>query len=466
MKSMKVDKKSIGFLAGLLVCFAVWLLPIEGLPQAGQRCLAMSLMAVIWWATGAMHPGFSSLAMLLGFVLFLPKDIVPNSLIFNLWTTQTIYLVIGGFLLAGAVRASGLGQRMALLMVQKTVRSFRGIIVACYVLGFLLSFFIPHPWPRSFLLMSIMAHVISASKLEKKYAVQIGLAVFVGSIPTAMILFTGDSTLNPVIGDFASTPVSWLSWLLYMGVPGILASLLTCGVQLLLFRGPKEFHLNMDEIKTLQRDMGVMGTQEKKVLAVTLFVVLLWATDSLHGIAPGWIAILAVLLLACPLVGVIDVKAWSNINLGTLFFLTAALAIGSVGAATGMNVWVVDKLLPAAPPSSPLLFALLVVGICVPLHMMLGSTLAVIGIAAPALVTFGSQMGLPGLVPAMLVYIAVALHWLLPFHHMNLLVGVGEDGGGYGNAEIFKFGLVQTLVVVMVAMFAIFWWGWVGLYPL
>lgn len=464
MKTMKLDKKSIGFLAGLLVCVAVWLLPIADLPEAGRHCLALSLMAVIWWATGAMNPGFSSLALLLGFVLLLPKDIVPNSLVFNLWTTQTIYLVIGGFLLAGAVRASGLGQRMALMMVRKYVRSYRGIIIACYALGFLLSFFIPHPWPRSFLLMSIMEHVIRASKLEKKYAVQIGLAVFVGSIPTAMILLTGDSTLNPAVGDFAGTQLSWMSWLLYMGMPGVLASVLTCGVQFLLFRGPKEFHLNMEEIEGLQRDMGPISTQEKKVLVVTLLAVLLWATDALHGIASGWIAVLAILVLACPLVGVIDAKAWGNVNLGTLFFLTAALAIGTVGKATGMNAWIVDKLLPAAPPASPLLFGLLSVAICVPLHMVLGSTLAVLGIAAPALVTFGTQMGLPPLVPAMLAYIAVASHWLLPFHHMNLLVGVGEEGGGYGNAETFRFGLAQTLVVVIVVVFAIYWWQLVGLY--
>ena len=95
---MERRKQGFGFLAGLAVCAIVWFLPIDGLPEAGRRCLAMSLTAVVWWATGAMHPGFASAALLLGYCLLLPADVVPGSLVFQLWTTPTMYLVIGGFL--------------------------------------------------------------------------------------------------------------------------------------------------------------------------------------------------------------------------------------------------------------------------------------------------------------------------------------------------------------------------------
>ncbi len=461
---MKENRKQlIGFGGGLFVCVLIWLLPIQGLPEAGRRCLALSLMAVAWWATGAMHPGFSSAALLLGYSLFLPKDVVPGSLVFQLWTTPTMYLVIGGFLLAAAVRQSGLGQRMALYLIQRFVRSYRGILLFCYVLGFALSFMIPHPWPRSFLIMSIMEHVIRAARLEKKHAVNVGLAVFAGSIPTAMILLTGDSTLNPAIASFAGVSVSWLNWLVYMGPPGLAATLLTFLAQTILFPKPKHFALDMAEIAKHRAEMGPMGRQEKLVLAVILLSVVLWATDSLHGIAPGWVAVLAVVLLASPPIRVMDAKSWSAVPMGTLLFLTAALAIGTVGKATGMNAWVVAQLLPAAPPAAPLLFALLTALICIPLHMVLGSTLAVLGIAAPAMIAFGAQAGMSPLVPAFLTYTAVALHWLLPFHHMNLLVGVGDQAGGYGNSEVFRMGLLQTAVVLVIILFEVFWWNTIGL---
>lgn len=456
-------KQGAGFLAGLAVCAIIWFLPIDGLPEAGRRCLAMSLTAVVWWATGAMHPGYASAALLLGYCLLLPADVVPGSLVFQLWTTPTMYLVIGGFLLAAAVRQSGLGQRLALYLIERYVHSYRGILLFCYVLGFALSLMIPHPWPRSFLLMSILEHVIRAADLGKAEARNVGLAVFAGSVPTAMILLTGDSTLNPAVAGFAGVSVSWMQWLLYMGVPGLCATALTFGSQLLLFPGPRHITLDRQEIARCRAEQGPMTALEKRVLAVILLAVALWATDSLHGIAPGWVAIFAVVLLASPWVRALDGQSWSAVPMGTLLFLTAALAIGTVGRATGMNAWVVERLLPAHAPTSPWLFALATAALCMPLHMALGSTLAVLGIAAPAVIAFGMEAGIPPLAAALLAYTAVALHWLLPFHHMNLLVGVGEHAGGYGNREALRMGLAQTGVTLLILLVEVAWWKGIGL---
>ena len=107
---------------------------------------------------------------------------------------------------------------------------------------------------------------------------------------------------------------------------------------------------------------------------------------------------------------------------------------------------------------------LTVAAVCIPLHMVLGSTLAVLGIAAPAMVAYGTQAGLPALMPALLTYTAVALHWLLPFHHMNLLVGAGEQAGGYGNREALRMGLWQTGVVLATLLVQVGWWKVIGLW--
>lgn len=456
-------KQLTGFLGGLAVCLALWGLPLAGLPEGGRHCLAMSLAAVLWWATGAMHPGFTATALLMGFSLLLPGEQAPDALIFRLWTTPTIYLVAGGFILAAAVRDSGLGQRLALTLVSRYVRGYTGILILCYALGLALSVMIPHPWPRSFLILSIMEQVIRAAKLDKPAAVNVGLAVFAGSVPTAMVLLTGDSTLNPTLAGFAGVSVSWLTWLLWMGVPGLAATVLTFAAQRLSFKPPKAIALDRSTVAESLKAMGPMSANEKKTLGVIALAVLLWATDSLHGIAPGWVAMLAVVLLATPPLRVLDGKTWNAVPFGTLLFLTAALAIGTVGGATGMNEWIVTRLLPATPPSSPLILALLTAAVCIPLHMALGSTLAVMSIAAPMMVAYGASAGLPPMVPAMLTYAAVALHWLLPFHHMNLLVGVGEQAGGYSNREVFRMGVWQTGVVLLTMVVQVGWWTLIGL---
>ena len=279
-----------GLAAGAAICTAVWLLPIPGLMPDGKKCLAMSLCAVCWWATGAMHPGYTALALLAGYTLFLDSELVPAATVFGLWTTPTMYLVVGGFLIAKAVEASGLGRRAALAFISRFTRSYGGMVFSCYLLGLLLSFVIPHPWPRSFLLLSVMSHAVRSAGLSQKAAANLKLAVFVASVPASMILLTGDSTLNPLIGGFAGTTVSWLQWLVYMGPPGLLALALTGTVQLLSYRQREAFQLDLVQVRRQLADLAKLTRPEMRVIAVMAAAVLFWITDYLHGLHPGWIA--------------------------------------------------------------------------------------------------------------------------------------------------------------------------------
>jgi len=305
-----------------------------------------------------------------------------------------------------------------------------------------------------------MAYVIKAAGLEGQAARNIGLAIFVGSIPTSMILLTGDSTLNSAVSGFVGSPVSYLQWIVYMGLPGLLATLLTCAFQLYTFKGPEKFSIDLDEVRGELHTLGKLSGLEKRTVAVIIMAVMLWCTDMLHGINPGWVAVITAVVLALPMVDALDAASWSQVNLGTLLFLCAALAIGSVGGATGMNEWIVGLLLPGQISSNPYIFALLCMIICMVVHMLLGSTLAVLGIVTPAIMTFGSVANIPPLASAFIAYTSVSLHWMLPFHHMNLLVGAGEH---FDERQVLRLGIPQTVVVTLVIMFEVFWWSVTGL---
>ena len=456
-------KSEIGMIVGIVLCLAIWFMPAQsGLPVAGQHCLALSLLAVAWWAFGVVHPGYTSLILLVGWVLTHTAD---PGVVFRLWTTPLMYLVVGGYLIAAAVDGSGLGRRIAYAFTLRFVNSYTSIIAACYVLGFILSIMIPHPWPRSFMIMAVMAIIIKSAKLEGKYAAQIGLAVFAASCPTSMILLTGDSTLNVVAMNFAGVDASWGRWILYMGVPGIITSLLVFLLQIKLFPAPKNFVVNKDEIRELARSQGPLTRNEKAVIFWVGVAILFWMTDFLHHIHPGWIAVAAALLMTLPGVGgVLKPSDWGKVNLGTLFFLTAALGIGTVGGVTGMNKWLAAVILPSHVPSNIFAFALLITAFAVAIHLVLGSVLAVMGIVTPAIIAYTAHSGVSPIVASLLVYTAVNQHYLLPFHNMAILVGEGEQGGRYGAAEVFKFGIPLTLVVFVTTICVeIPWWKLIGL---
>lgn len=455
---MKENKKRLaGLLGGLLIALIIWNLPLS-MEQDGIRCLALSLMAVVWWAAKVMNSGYVSPALLASYVLFLSPETVPGHVIFSAWISPVMYLVISGFLIAEAVQASGLGERIAGIFARHCIHSYTGLIVSCYALGVLLSILIPHPWPRSFLIWSVMEPIVSRSGLEKKYADNVKFAVFVSSIPTSMVLLTGDSTLNPVIADFAGVSLSFMTWIKWMAVPGMITCALTCGLQLLLFGRPEEFHLELNPVT----DASPWSFRELACIGILSLAVVGQFTDSIHGIHPAWIAVAAVLLFALPGVGLLNEKSFKSVNVGTLLFLSAALSIGNVGRATGMNAWIAQTFLPESISSNVFVFALVTCAVCMVIHMLLGSTLAVPGIAVPAMVAFGMGVGVPSLAASLIGYMAVASHWLFPFHHMNLLVGCGSEGG-LNEKNVVKMGAFQTGVVLIAVLLAVGWWKLTGL---
>jgi len=437
-------------------------LPIEGLSPEGKKCLAISLFGVVWWAMGVLQPGYTALLMLTGWVLF---NVAPAETVFEMWTSPLVYLVIGGYLIAAAVDSSGLGRRISYAFMTRFVSSYKSVIISAYVMGLLLSFLIPHPFPRSFLIMSIMAGIIKSAKLPAKDAANIGLAVFAGSAPTSMWILTGDSLLNVVAGTVNGTTLSWIDWFKYMSVPGLAASALTCLIQLFLFKPSVEFTVDKEALRKEAAQLGPMSAKEKRTLFWVGLAVLFWATDAVHGIHPGWIAVLAALGLALPRIGdVLKPSSWSSVPLQTLFFLIAAMGIGKVGGYTGMNEWVANLVLPATAPSNPFVCAAVVTAVSVGIHMVLGSVLAVLGIVAPTMITFATSAGWDPLVGSLLCYIAILGHWILPMHSMNVLVGVGESGGYYNDIDAAKLGLPVTLVVFIVnILVAIPWWMVTGL---
>jgi anion transporter len=455
--------KLIGFVLSIIVAGVILIAPLPGeLSIAGRQCLAITLFAVVWWIFNVTHPAYTTLLMLVGFILF---SLADPAVVFRLWTLPLMWLIIGAFLIAAAVTKSGLAQRVAYVFMIRYATSYRSLIVLTFVLGFILSFLIPHPFPRALLLMSLIAAIIKKAKANAIDAASLGLSVFVATTATSMILLTGDSTLNIAAVGFSTMPVSWLDWFKYMSVPGLVASLLMLGLFLLLFKQTGPLTIDRDALRAEQTALGPMSRREKITLLWILIALVLWATDFIHHIDPAWVALLIVVGLSLPKVGdVLDAKdITSGVNWPIVFFVVGALAIGTVGKATGMADWLASVILPANPPQNAYVFAGMVGSVTMLIHMLIGSALACMSIVAPPMVHYASAAGWSPIVPALLVYTAVALHYLFPFQHVVILLGQGETGG-YSTRQVIKYGLPLTIVVLIIIVFVdVTWWKFVGL---
>jgi di/tricarboxylate transporter len=464
------NKPLIGLFAGIAVFVIIYFIPIAGIGYGAHMLLALTLMTIIFWAMQIAQPAYVSaafltLAVIAGIVPAANADalegvklITANAtataqIAFNSWRGQNLWLIIGAYLIAAAVQTSGLGQRIAYNYMLRFVKDFKSVIVGIFVLTFILSLLIPHPWPRALMIMAVMAVIIKSSNIPKEDGIKIGFTVFAASVPVSLIFMTGDATINILAADYAGG-LSFVSWFVTMGVPALVGSIIALVMILVMFKPTKEITINKEEIKGKIASLGKMSVKEIKTLVWIIIAILLWVTDSLHGVQNGWVALIVGALLGFPFIGgILTPKDWSTVPVQTLVFLTAAMGIGSLGGATGMNTWIATTFfggISVETLSNPFALAAIVTVISVILHMLLGSVVAVMGVALPSILALTTSMGIDPAVPTVIAYFAIASHYVFPFQHMNMLVGSAEDQGGYSQKETIKMGIPYTIVVFVV----------------
>lgn len=456
---MNITKREIGFLAGIAVALIVWFAPLPGIEGNAKLMLAFTLMTVVWWALQIAQNGYTAgvlLALMCIFQLDEPAEI------FYAWTGTTMWLVIGAYLIANAVKTSGLGERIAYSYMLRFVTGFRSIIIGIFALTAILSLLIPHPWPRAFLIMAVMAVIIQSSGISKADAVKIGFAVFAASVPCSLIFITGDAVINPLAASYAGG-ADFVTWLKVMGVPAIIMSIITLILFLALYRPERDYSIDKDAIRGKLADMGKMSGVEVKTIVWVLIAIVLWFTESIHGIDIGWVTFAVGMLMSMPIIGDLNAaKDWNAVPIHVLVFLTAAMAIGHVGADTGMNAWIAS-FMPTSVPDNMFIIAAIIVALSFAVHMLLGSVIAVMGVAVPAILAFAQPLGIDPMVATMICYMAVAAHYLFPFQHLNTLVGASPDTGNYTQKETLKLGIALIPVLFLMGWVMVGWFGVIGM---
>ena len=478
-KNRFLTKRYIGFFLAIVVFLLIkFVLPLDSfgsvaLSEGGKNCLALSLGAVVMWACGVAQPGYTGIlycALLVLMQVVPDADGVPSmaatvAVAFGAWTKGTMWIVVGAYLIAGAVKDSGLGQRIAYAFMLKFVKSAKSLILSIFALTFVLALLIPHPFPRAFLILAVVSVIAESAGYGEDDRGKLGFLIFAAAVPCSMFFMTGDSTLNPLVASYGANggaAIGFVDWFIYMSLPMVVATLCTIVLALALFKPSKELVYDREEVLAKQAALGKLSEKEIRTIVWLVIAIALWLTVS--GDYLAWVTLVIGVLMAMPVIGeVLTPASWSSVDIKTLMFLTAAMAIGSVGGATGMNAWIADVVLPSTVPANPYLFALLVCALTMVIHMFMGSVMAGLGICVPAFLTFIQGTSVTPIAVALIVFTAINLHYILPFHNLAILVGEGKDAGGYTSKEAMKMGIPMTVVTFLVVLVEAFWFSTLGL---
>lgn len=218
----------------------------------------------------------------------------------------------------------------------------------------------------------------------------------------------------------------------------------------------------LDTTKELIAALGKLSVKEIRTIVWLVIAIALWLTVS--GDYIGWVTLAIGVALAMPIIGeVLTPASWNAVDIKSLMFLTAAMAVGSVGGATGMNAWIADVVLPSSVPENIFLFALLVAALSMIIHMFMGSVMAVLGVCVPAFISFAAGSSVSPLAVALIVFTSINIHYILPFHNLPILIGEGKDAGGYTSKEAMRMGIPLTAVVFVVVLVEAAWFHLFGL---
>lgn len=368
--------KIAGLVAGPLV-FAVLMFGtgIEGLPREGQAALAVTMLMAIWWLTEALPIYATALVPL---VLFPFTGVLSSGETSANYGNELIYLFLGGFLLSIAVQKWNLHRRIALTIIRMV-----GFEPPRLILGFMvatggLSMWISNTAsamimvPIGLAVITQIARLIeengqdidtsvgnfnfgSALMLGIAYSASIGgIATIIGSPPNAIFV--------AYVKQVHGVEISFLEWMLY-GFPVAALGLVGAWVYLTKFAYPLKVK-GFAEIGSIVddglRELGPMGTAERRVLIVFGMVAGMWV---LRGLVQPWLVTLGLGGMSDMTIGMMGALSlfmirashdnpvalleWDDVKevpWGILLLFGGGLALSSGIEVSGLASWLADRL--------------------------------------------------------------------------------------------------------------------------
>jgi len=366
-----------------------------------------------------------------------------------------LLLIISSYLIAHGIKVSGLADRISRVIISKYATSSLLLIALSFILSFILIFFIPQTFPRAIIMTALYSEFLSKQDISNKSKSVILFSVFVAVTATSMAFINGDVILNNAALQFAGISLTWLEWAKYMLVPSIIISVLMFVGFIFAFYG--DIKGNKFSVDKGNKDKTEFTNKEKKGAIITAVIIILWATESFHNINAAWVSVIGV--LAMYIFGLIKIKDSKIIKPELLLFLTAAFAIGGVLNQEGIAGIIFGKILPSTSSDTMLIFfSILVVMI---LHMILGSSMTSMSICMPVLMS-SLPTSINPIVMMFTIYTAINIHYILPIHHVVIMIGEGE--GHYNTSMTMRYGAFLT-VLVFISVYAVLmpYWKLMGI---
>lgn len=463
-------------LAGVILLGAViWFLPH---PDAITP-IAWHLFAVF----AATIAGFILQPLPIGAVAFIGVSVaallgvVSVKVAISGYGNSTIWLIVCAFLLARAFIKSGLGSRIAYLIIKAIGKSSLTLGYAITLSDFVISPATPSSTARAGgIIYPIIRSLSSALHSEpddgtaRKFGAYIMQIEYQANAITCAMFMTAMAG-NPMAVELAAKTIgieiTWSAWATAAIVPGLLSLLLMPYLLYKLY--PPEIHemphAKQMAVEALEK-MGPMSWMEKVVLAVFIGSLVLWGTSSLTHMNATGVGMLAVTVLLLT-----NVLTWQDVlqekgAWNTMFWMGSLIALAGALSSSGF-IKVVADMAGAAIQSAGLSWLaafIILVLIYVYSHYAFASVSAHIGAMYAAFLAVAVAVGTPPLLAA--ISFAALSNIMIPLTHYGGGAAPILYGAGYvPQGTWWKLGfIIVTVNLVIWLGIGSLWWHLIGLW--
>lgn len=380
------------------------------------------VVTIILWATSLL-PEF--LTALLFFTAAMIAKIAPPEVIFGGFASSAFWLVFSGFVLGVAIRKTGLADRAARALSSRLTDSWPLMVASVVLLTYALAFVMPSNMGRIALLMPIVAAMAKRAGIADGSRAWFGLALAVGFgtfqlSATILPANVPNLVMSGAAEGSYGIHLNYVPYLLlHTPVLGILKGLILIGLICWLFPGaPKS-------VKDLTPP-APMGRDEKRLAWLLAVVLVMWVTESWHGIGPAWTGLAASLVVMLPRIGFITGEEFSaGVNMRTCIYVAGILGLAITVTQTGIGSAVGEALMRVMPlnADAPFTSFLALTGITTALNFIMTAN------GVPALYTtlaqsFSDATGFPLLSVIMIQVLGYSTP-LLPYQASPIVVAMG-----------------------------------------
>ncbi|HET7384430.1 MAG TPA: SLC13 family permease [Pseudolabrys sp.] len=454
----------IGQILCILVPPLVWFTP-SPLQPVTQHAFAIVGFMVVAWITRAMD---YALAGFIGCFLFWALRIVTFPVAFSGFANDTAWFLFGALLLGVVATRSGIARRIAYFVMLRVGITYPRILLSLIVTDFLLTFIVPSGIARVVIMASIALGLAEAFNSPPGSNVSRGMFLvlsYTANIFDKMIIAgAGSITARGLIEKIGGVEVLWSFWFVAFLPCSIITVLVAWWLTLKLYP-PEKVALEggYDYLRAEMTKLGSLSLLEKKAALLMTAAILLWLTDFLHHISPSVIGIGVGLFALLPRVGVLEIEDMKRLNYLPVFFVAAAISMGTVMQATkGLEILTNSVFAWMLPFMTNIITTTVVMyWTAFVYHFLLASEISMLGTSIPLVMEFAKSHGLNPLQLGMIWTFAAGGKL---FAYQSGVLIVGYSYGYFAARDLVRIGAWLTVVEFVVLLLLVqFYWPLIGL---